>query len=122
MKRVFKIGDKVRVKSKDWYDKKSNYGRNDIKCEGNTFIPDMARYCGKVVTISSRSGNNYKVIEDPRCWGWTEDMFEDEVIDQFDIFHFGKDFYVLVDLENKSIIPEIFDTIEEAKSYVEGRG
>jgi hypothetical protein len=74
----YNIGDKVRVKSLEWYNaNKDEYGY--IKYSGIFFVPRMTIFCGCVMTISaidnSNDNNIYYVEENASVW--TEDMFED---------------------------------------------
>ena len=47
----YKIGDKVRIKSADWYiDNKNNYGNIEF-ADGYVFTLSMSKYCGKILTI-----------------------------------------------------------------------
>lgn len=79
----YKVGDKVRVKSLEWYNKNKNeYG--DIKyqdCQETQdaiyFIPLMTEYCGQIVTIDKIwEDYSYSIIEDNHKFYWTDDMFE----------------------------------------------
>ena len=77
----YKVGDKVRVKSLEWYNKnKSEFG--DVRTPNNIFVPNMSIFCGKEVTISGVAlidSNNviyYSLKEDTSGYGWTDDMFE----------------------------------------------
>ena len=46
----YKVGDKVRIKSIDWYNENKNkYG--NINCGYMPFTSDMSIYCGAVLTI-----------------------------------------------------------------------
>lgn len=48
----YKVGDKVRIKSLDWY--YENRDKIDqIDCGNVCFVRNMATLCGKIVTISS---------------------------------------------------------------------
>jgi hypothetical protein len=79
----FKVGDKVRVRQ--WNDMEREFGVNE---KGNIavyliFTRDMAKYCGKVVTIKSvlkdeyRIGKDkYKIEEDNEEFNWVEEMFD----------------------------------------------
>lgn len=69
----FSIGDKVRIKSKEWYDaNKDKYG--SIKNCG--FIADMSRYCGKEARILHESDGFYTIDLDDEFYFWTNEMFE----------------------------------------------
>ena len=47
----YKIGDRVRIKSLDWYNE--NKDRIDeVTCGNTKFIPAMVKYCEGIVTIS----------------------------------------------------------------------
>lgn len=75
----FKVGDKVRVKSLDWYDSNKNvHGDIYNTIELNVFVRTMARYCGKVLNIAGIENNFYVVKENIFCWeDW---MLEDEAV------------------------------------------
>ena len=50
MEQKYKIGDRVRIKSLDWYNEnKDEYG--DIDCGNVVFLKSMQRFCGRIVTI-----------------------------------------------------------------------
>ena len=46
----YKVGDRVRIKSLDWYNKNKNED-GIIGCGNANFIPDMKIYCGDILTI-----------------------------------------------------------------------
>lgn len=72
----FKVGDKVRVKSLDWY-------QYEYKNEegGLSFTPKMSDFCGKVVTIKTISCDSYTIKEDNDFeFLWQDYMFEDKVV------------------------------------------
>lgn len=75
----YKIGDKVRVKSLEWYnDNKDEYGY--IFSHGIYFVPRMTMFCGCVMTINkidNGSDNIIYYVKENACV-WTEDMFEDD--------------------------------------------
>ena len=79
----YKVGDKVLIKSADWYYK--NRDEEDIVHCGNVgFIPSMAKFCGQIVTISSVSSEKssfkiyqiYRIKEDNGIYNWTDEMIE----------------------------------------------
>lgn len=78
----YKVGDKVVVKSKDWYDKhKDEYGTVELGGFFD-FVIDMAAFCGKKATIRSKislaSMCAYGIdIDKGRRFFWTDDMFDD---------------------------------------------
>lgn len=46
----YKVGDKVQIKSIDWYNSTRNSDRW-INLNGFKFNPDMKKFCGKTFTI-----------------------------------------------------------------------
>ena len=50
MEQKYKIGDRVRIKDLDWYNKNKNED-GIIGCGNANFIPDMKIYCGDILTI-----------------------------------------------------------------------
>lgn len=70
----YKVGDRVRVKSIDWY----NENKNPIGVvwvpEGIAFGADRAYFCGKIVKIKAVYADRYTVHGSP--WSWTDEMFE----------------------------------------------
>lgn len=80
----YKVGDKVRVKSLEWYNEnKDEFG--DVKIPNNVFVPDMSRFCGQECTIchvledASRNKTYYGLKEDVSGFSWTNYMFEEIV-------------------------------------------
>lgn len=72
---IYEIGDKVYVKSIDWYNaNKDIYG--NVNVSKSFFIPSMKKYCGKMLTITEVLDSHYKVAEDGGEFYWTDDMFE----------------------------------------------
>ena len=74
----YKAGDKVRIKSLDWYNKNKDK-TNEIECDSVYFIPDMTIFCNKIVTISSVWSNTlevYHIKEDNGRFNWTDEMIE----------------------------------------------
>ena len=73
----YKVGDKVRIKSFDWY----NENRDEIgqvECGVVCFIAAMATFCDKIVTISSITSSLevYRIKEDNGTFNWTDEMIE----------------------------------------------
>lgn len=79
METKFKVGDKVRVKSLEWYNNepKDKYGIVRLGY-GWEFIKDMVQYCGKVIKISRIYDGAYKVDDNP--YHWQDWMLEDEPV------------------------------------------
>lgn len=71
-----KVGDKVRIKSREWYEKSKNIS-GDVLC-GETFFNEyMERYCGETATITSVD-KTYKINIDDNEFNWADEMFEDD--------------------------------------------
>lgn len=71
----YKIGDKIRIKSLDWYNQ--NKDEDDfVRCGDKVFDNYMSVFCGSIVTISGIYPYGYDVREDMQCRTWTEDMIE----------------------------------------------
>lgn len=71
------VGDKVRIKSKEWWDKQPKNKCGSIKFK-ESFIEPMTIYCGKVATITNIKKGGYIIDIDMGYWNWTNEMFEDE--------------------------------------------
>jgi hypothetical protein len=68
----YNVGDKVLVKSLDWYNENKD-------ASGNVqvpmcFVSAMREWCGKIVTIKSRGCSNYLIAEGE--YMWSDEMFE----------------------------------------------
>ena len=83
----YKVGDKVRIKSIDWYNENKDSNGNVVVlskvsrfswCENvrTVFTKDMSKFCGKVVTIEIVWTVNYSIVE-----GTCIDYFTDEMIE-----------------------------------------
>ena len=71
----FKVGDKVKIKSLDWYNEnKSKTGFisfNDVN-----FMSEMSRYCGEILTINRVVEVFGQYIMSECGFLWTDDMIE----------------------------------------------
>jgi hypothetical protein len=87
----YKVGDKVRIKSLDWYNANKiceiskfmqEQGiRSYVDCNGFRFLDVMCEYCGKILTIDSISecadGSKRYIMREPAIgFGFTDDMIE----------------------------------------------
>ena len=73
----YKVGDKVRIKSKDWYEKNKLGELNDYTvCGRMAFTREMCELCGKVVTIRNVYDYYYSIEES--YWSFSDEMFEDD--------------------------------------------
>ena len=69
----FKVGDKVKIKSFDWYYSNSDC-MGDIQCGDWYFTVSQASYCGKVLTISAICDDFYMMKGIGHHW--TDEMIE----------------------------------------------
>ncbi|MBP3630422.1 MAG: hypothetical protein J6J23_02915 [Clostridia bacterium] len=70
------IGDRVRIKSIDWYkENKDTDGKVWTSGGQIPFDKCMSKWCGKVMTISHVRVDHYTMVEDLVGY-WTDDMIE----------------------------------------------
>lgn len=74
----YKVGDKVRVKSLEWYNAFSNNGDKYIRHDRAWFTKEMAEYCGKTAIVIGIYNDSYDLDIDNKEWGWYDWMLEDE--------------------------------------------
>lgn len=71
----YKVGDKVKVKSLEWYE--DNLSNPD----GVDFVFEMSKYCGSIgiITGVSLESDTYKIYinGDDTSWFWNDSMLED---------------------------------------------
>ena len=79
----YKVGDKVKIKSLDWYNANRDYNGN-VECGFYYFIEEMSKYCGKILTIGNIHKNGYDLQED-EDFEWTEDMFDSNIENPDDV-------------------------------------
>ena len=74
----YKVGNKVRIKSIDWYNQNKTSDHGYIDCGAMPFVYSMAEFCGKIVTISYINSRDkcYEIEEDDGENGWTDEMIE----------------------------------------------
>ena len=74
----YKVGDKVRIKSLDWYKTAAFEGR--VICDGLAFLEMMTEFCGKELTIdcifTDERGSGYIMKEPKIQWRFTDSMIE----------------------------------------------
>ena len=75
----FKVGDKVRVKSLEWYNENKNLDGDIIIKENEVFTKYMRSWCGDVIKIYSVKNNSYRANNN---WIWQDWMLEDEPINE----------------------------------------
>ena len=72
----YKPGDKVRIKSLDWYKTAHKDMDSHVKCGISYFSSAMQEFCGKVMTIEHAYGLHYSMVEDVYGWQWDDEMIE----------------------------------------------
>lgn len=75
----YKVGDKVKVRSKEWWDAQPKNAYGNVKCGSEVFVEGMTYMCGKTVTISAIRSNTYRIGDE--AFYWTDEMFEGLVED-----------------------------------------
>ena len=105
----YKVGDKVRVKSIDWYEEnKDDSGSIKIGSKEYYFVEEMLNYCGAPLTIKEVDSESY--ITNENEWVWTDGMFEDETIDEM--------FENNVPMSNTQMkISQVYDSLKDVVLY-----
>ena len=76
----YKVGDKVKIRSLDWYNANKTKG-NEVYLEGTVFLQLMSKYCGKVATIICVCRYGYSLDIDGGHYNWVDEMFEENIND-----------------------------------------
>lgn len=71
----YKVGDKVRIKSKEWWDAQPKDEHGNVCCGNDIFIKAMTEVCGRNATISECNKGFYYISE--FGYKWTDEMFEE---------------------------------------------
>ena len=74
----YDIGDKVRIKSLDWYNQNKDED-GVVHCGDRVFDDYMSVFCESVVTIDGVCPFGYAIREDRQCRTWTDEMIECKV-------------------------------------------
>ena len=122
----YNIGDKVKVKSLEWYN--NNTSNANFICCAN-FIPftqSMSIFCGCVMTIKSIDRDNVYYVEENH-YVWTEDMFEGladyngnkENMDYIEITLNDKNY--IIDVKKAIELGVVKETYTRCKSWEEFR-
>lgn len=90
----YNVGDKVLVR-KDLIEYEK-YG-------GQSFVPSMNNFQGKIVTIYDVADNGYRIKEDFQNWRWTDEMFSGKISEDFSSEEFNSQ-SILSKEENSSDI------------------
>lgn len=70
-----KVGDKVRIKSKEWYEENKDESGEIDSCG---FTEMMRHYCGQVATIVDMDNYSYLIDLDNGSYSWCDGIFEDD--------------------------------------------
>lgn len=79
----YKIGDKIKIKSIDWYNHQVKDKDGDIPISSvnyTYFTKEMSNFCGKEAKIVGVSDNYYTLDIDKGVFEWIDVMFEDNYI------------------------------------------
>lgn len=81
----YKVGDKVKIKSLDWYNTNKNKDgdiRHFIDNYGDVYFKEkMSKYCGCIVTITRVNTNSYSIDIDNDKYCWHNFMFDENYKD-----------------------------------------
>lgn len=74
----YKAGNRVKIKSIDWYNANKNYEGEIIYEDFRVFDEPMSNFCGEIVTIAhvNEKGEYYDIEEDGLVNYWTDEMIE----------------------------------------------
>lgn len=74
----YKVGDKVKIKSMEWYDKYRNQ-LGDVECVGMAFTKAMSTFCGSIMTIvGTKDDKGYRM--DGTGYVFTDEMIKGKAI------------------------------------------
>ena len=82
----YKVGDRVRIKSLDWYNENKNK-HGEICFDNAVFVGGQSLYCGRELTICLVTYDSYYVIEND--YYWTDEMIEGLVEEKCDYVQVG---------------------------------
>lgn len=72
----YKIGDKVKIRSLEWYN--ANKDENGlVSKDSEPFVFGMIKYCGKEAIIEGIEYDDYLLDIDNNNWFWEDYMFEE---------------------------------------------
>lgn len=98
----YKVGDTVRIKSIDWYNK----NRNSLgRVKG--FMPEMYEYLGKEAIIVKCYECSYELNIDHHFWSWDDEMFDET-------YNENK---IMKQKEVKIIIPDGYEIDNEKSTF-----
>lgn len=78
----FKLGDKVKVKSLEWYDTMIKDDSGGIRYNNESFVENMKTHCGKEAVVVKLGEDYYSLDIDRGFWSWYDWMLEDDPIQE----------------------------------------
>lgn len=73
-----KVGDKVKIKSREWFEKwKDEYDDVIIEHLPKFFASEMSKYCGLTMTIKEERRYGFLVENCEKRWTWLPEFFEE---------------------------------------------
>lgn len=75
----YKVGDKVKIRSLDWYKANKNKKGNIPFYRNSTYT--MSYYCGKIAKIINVKDKSYSINLDNGLYSWPDEMFEENIND-----------------------------------------
>lgn len=75
----YKPGDKVRIKSREWYD--ANKGSAGVVSTSMKIVKSMVVFCGKEAVVTDIFDNCYSLNIDDGDYSWDDEMLEDSLSD-----------------------------------------
>lgn len=76
-----KVGDTVKIKSKEWIDAQPKDSAGDIDMHGIYFVTDMFKHAGREAKITKvtmyKNVQYYEIDIDEDGYDWSPEMFED---------------------------------------------
>ena len=84
----YKVGDKVRIKSIDWYNE-NKASDDEIRCYPTWFGKKQSEWCNKIMTIIFVTQDYYRMSEDKGEYFWVDEMIEG-LVEEEDVKDMGE--------------------------------
>lgn len=81
MESKYKVGDKVRIKSLEWYNSNKDESGEVLPHSDIFFVKEMSEYCGKECEVSHVYPNGEYSLKGNE-WSWKDWMFEGNVTEK----------------------------------------
>lgn len=75
----YKVGDKVKIKSVEWYRSKARFSGGLCPINDINFVSGMAKYLGQTCVIQRVDGRRYSLEGIP--YHWADYMLEDPIVE-----------------------------------------